>query len=227
VKKEGSVNIPLLDALTTNKFLPFVTDSKHVIDILSGVFKPHKTKGTGSGTNSIDKHAKKEAEDNWKKQLEEEEQLYPRGFGQHQTTSRLTKAAAKVARQNQTNHRTFEENVKRLTAYKIEYGDCYVPHDYKRDPKLGWWVMSVRNGSTKLSEEQRLELTQLGFAMNITEINASKNQQIVLEVCLIVYLSSLFHSFSNIQHSLRQINRNILKKLLSCGHLSQKLAKQD
>ena len=220
------MNISLLHALTTNKFLPFVTNSKHAIDILSGVFKPHKSRGTGSGTNSIDKHAKKEAEYNWKKQLEEEEQLYPRGFGQHQTASRLTKAAAKVARQNQTNHRTFEEHVERLTAYKIEYGDCHVPHKFKDGTKLGYWVDGVRRGNIILSEEQRQELTQVGFAWNITEINASKNQQIVLEVCLIVYLSSLSHNFTNIQLSLRRINRNILELLLIYGHLSQKLAKQ-
>jgi hypothetical protein len=174
--------------------LPFVTDNEFVIGILSGVFKPHKTKGTGSGTNSIGKHAKKEAEDNWKKQLEEEEQLYPHGFGQRQTASRLTKAAAKVARQNQTDHRTFEEYVKRLTAYKTEYGDCHVPNTFKdgTNTNLGFWANHVRNGDIILSEEQRQELTQLGFAWDITEINASKNQQIVLEVCLIMYSSSLF-----------------------------------
>jgi hypothetical protein len=98
VKKEGSVNNQLLDVLTTNKFLPFVTDNEFAIGILSGVFKPHQPRGTGSGTNSIDEHAKKEAEDNRKKQLEDEEQLYPPGFCQHQTSSRQATAAARAKR---------------------------------------------------------------------------------------------------------------------------------
>jgi hypothetical protein len=70
----------------------------------------------------------------------------------------------------------------------------------------------VRKGDTILSEEQRQELTQLGFAWNITEINASKNQQIVLEVCLIVYLSSLSHNFSNIQHLIQANKSECIKK---------------
>jgi hypothetical protein len=133
-----------------------------------------------------------------------------------------------VARQNQTDHRTFEEYVKRLTAYKTEYGDCHVPNTFKdgNGTNLGFWAHHVQNGRIILSEEQRQELTQLGFAWDITKINASKNQQIVLEVCLIMYLSSLSHNFTNIQLSLRRINRNILELLLIYGHLSQKLAKQ-
>ena len=90
VKEKGSENISLLDSLVANTALPFVTNDKFVIALLSGCFKPHRPRGTGSGTNSIDKLAKKEAEDNWKKQLKEEELLYPRGFDQHQTASRLS-----------------------------------------------------------------------------------------------------------------------------------------
>jgi hypothetical protein len=90
VKEKGSVNISLLDTIVANTALPFVTNDKFVIALLSGCFKPHRPRGTGSGTNSIDKLAKKEAEDNWKKQLKEEELLYPRGFDQHQTASRLS-----------------------------------------------------------------------------------------------------------------------------------------
>ena len=121
-------------------------------------------------------------------------------------------------------HRTFEEHVERLTAYKIEYGNCHVPHVYKRDPTLGHWVGNVRKGIFKTSKEQKQTLTELGFAWNITEINESKRQQMVLEVCLIVYLSLLSHNFTNIQLSLRRINRNVLKMLLSCGHLWLKRA---
>ena len=89
-----------------------------------------------------------------------------------------------------SNRRTFEEQVKSLAAYKDIHGNCHVKQTYKDDMALVNWVNSVRKGDTKLNKEQKQELTVMGFAWDIAEINASKRQQMVLEVCLIVILLS-------------------------------------
>jgi hypothetical protein len=118
VKEKGSENISLLDTLVANTALPFVTNDKDVIALLKGLFKPHRPRGTGSGTNSIDKLAKKEAEDNWKKQLKEEELLYPCGFGQHQTASRLAKASKEQTASRLA--KASKEQAAKLASYKLE-----------------------------------------------------------------------------------------------------------
>ena len=89
-----------------------------------------------------------------------------------------------------SNRRTFEEQVKSLAAYKDIHGNCHVKQTYKDDMALVNWVKSVRKGDTKLNKEQKQELTAMGFAWDIAEINASKHQQMFLEVCLIVILLS-------------------------------------
>ena len=94
-------------------------------------------------------------------------------------------------------HRTFEEQVKSLAAYKAQYRDCHVPGTFKDDKVLAKFVTNVRSGNTILSEEQRQELTAMGFAWDIAEINESKRQHMVLEVCLIVTLLSLSYNFTN------------------------------
>jgi len=55
----------------------------------------------------------------------------------------------------------------------------------------------VQQGDTKLNEDERQELTSMGFAWNIDEINESKHQQMVLVVRLIVILLLLSHNFTN------------------------------
>jgi len=92
---------------------------------------------------------------------------------------------------------TFEEKVDSLLAYKAEHNNCHVPQTYKYDTVLANWVHRVRAGDIKLSEEQKQILTAMGFAWDIAEINESKRQQMVLEVCLIVILLSLSHNFTN------------------------------
>jgi hypothetical protein len=92
---------------------------------------------------------------------------------------------------------TFEEQVDSLLAYKAEHNNCHVPQTYKYDTVLAIWVMNVRQGKIKLNEEQKQILNAMGFAWDIAEINASKRQQMVLEVCLIVILLSLSHNFTN------------------------------
>jgi hypothetical protein len=120
----------------------------------------------------------------------------------------LKKRASEQARQanmtadetvqaRQGTNRTFEEQVDRLAAYKDKYGNCHVPRKYKDDTVLATWVDKVRQGITKLSEEQKQILDAMGFAWDIDEINASKRQQMILEVCLIVILLSLSRKFTN------------------------------
>ena len=55
----------------------------------------------------------------------------------------------------------------------------------------------MQQGDTKLNEDERQELTSMGFAWNIDEINESKHQQMVLVVRLIVILLLLSHNFTN------------------------------
>ena len=112
-------------------------------------------------------------------------------------------AAAKQAAKLATDcHRTFEEQLKSLAAYKAEHDNCHVPQTHKDDTVLATWVMKVRLGNIKLNEEQKQILNAMGFAWDIAEINESKRQQMVLEVCLIAILLSLSHNFTNnLSHS--------------------------
>ena len=50
-------------------------------------------------------------------------------------------------------HRTFEQQVESLTAYKAKYGDCHVKKTYKDDTVLASWVHSLRQGRTILNIE--------------------------------------------------------------------------
>ena len=129
----GSETSCLLDALITDPDFPFVTNSKSVIAILKGIFKPHRPKGSGTSRN--DEHARKEAKYNRMKQLEEEEKFLPPEFHNHVTCQAKT-----------NRHRTFEEQVKCLAAYKAKYGDCHVKQSYKDDTELALWVKYVRQG---------------------------------------------------------------------------------
>ena len=81
----GSETSCLLDALITDPDFPFVTNSKSVIAILKGIFKPHRPKGSGTSRN--DEHARKEAKYNRMKQLEEEKKILPPEFLNHVTWS--------------------------------------------------------------------------------------------------------------------------------------------
>jgi len=94
-------------------------------------------------------------------------------------------------------HRTFEEQVKSLAAYKAQYRDCHVPGTFKDDKVLANWVWRVRHGLIILSEMQKQILDEMGFAWDIDEINESKRQHMILEVCLIVTLLSLSYNFTN------------------------------
>ena len=58
-------------------------------------------------------------------------------------------------------------------------------------------MQNVQQGDTKLNEDERQELTSMGFAWNIDEINESKHQQMVLVVRLIVILLLLSHNFTH------------------------------
>ena len=60
----------------------------------------------------------------------------------------------------------------------------------------------MRKGHIKLSVMLKQILDEMGFAWDIDEINESKRQQMVLEVCLIVILLLLSHNFTNnLSHS--------------------------
>ena len=110
--------------------------------------------------------------------------------------------ADETVQARQGTNRTFEEQVDSLLAYKAEHDNCHVPQKYKDDTVLASWVQRLRDGRFKLSEEQRQELTAMGFAWDNDEINASKRQQMILEVRLIVILLSLSHNFTNnLSHS--------------------------
>jgi len=92
-------------------------------------------------------------------------------------------------------------------------------------------VESVRQRRFKLTEEKKQALVALGFAWNIDKINLSKRQQMLLEICLIVYLHFVItHNNTNVFYQQpfthRGTNSNALEMLLSCGPLCQKWARQ-
>jgi len=211
VMKGGIESNCLLDALTADHAFPFVTNIESTIAMLEGCFK-QRPKGSGTSRRN-DEHARQEAECNRKKQIELEARLYPPEYLEHVTRQANTnrRKAPRQATSPPSNpsvlcttnrYRTFEEQVDRLTAYKAEHDNCHVPREYKDDTVLGIWVMNVRQRNTILSEEQKQILDAMGFAWDIGEINASKRDQMVLVVRLIVNLLSLYHNFTNnLSHS--------------------------
>ena len=195
VMKGGIESNCLLDALTADHAFPFVTNIESTIAMLEGCFK-QRPKGSGTSRRN-DEHARQEAECNRKEQIELEARLYPPEYLEH-----VTRQANTNRRKATNRYRTFEEQVVSLTAYKAKYGNCHVPQTYKDDTVLASWVMNVRSGRTILSEEQRQILDAMDFAWDIAEINASKREQMVLVVRLIVNLLSLSHNFTNnLSHS--------------------------
>ena len=63
------------------------------------------------------------------------------------------------------------------------------------------------------SRSKKQILDVMGFAWDIDEINASKRQNMALEVCLIVILLSLSYNFTNFSLTLRRMNRSAFKML--------------
>ena len=55
-----------------------------------------------------------------------------------------------------------------LKAYKAEYGDCYVPENFKANPLLGRWVRTKRYQYKKglLAQERIQKLEKLGFVFD-------------------------------------------------------------
>jgi hypothetical protein len=64
--------------------------------------------------------------------------------------------------------RTWEESFRALVAYKEQHGDCDVPRIYRGGRGLGRWVGNQRRmRNTKLTQEQRDRLDELGFNWEI------------------------------------------------------------
>jgi hypothetical protein len=64
----------------------------------------------------------------------------------------------------------WEEAFKHLLAYKKEFGDCLVIRGSKfRNYNLGSWVSKQRSKKGKLTSEQRIRLTDLGFVWDVLE----------------------------------------------------------
>ena len=59
----------------------------------------------------------------------------------------------------------WNENFKRLAAYKCQYGDCLVPHKYENDQTLASWVANQRTAfkANKLSADRKAKLDSIGF----------------------------------------------------------------
>jgi len=70
----------------------FVTNIESVVAILKGIYKPHRPKGSGTSRN--DEHARKEAEYNRKKQIEEEARLHPPEFTDAEKLQRSSNLSA-------------------------------------------------------------------------------------------------------------------------------------
>ena len=59
----------------------------------------------------------------------------------------------------------WEENFRKLSAYKEEHGDCDVPSRYKSDPQLGAWCSTLRSFKARrqLSDDKIARLLSIGF----------------------------------------------------------------
>ena len=73
--------------------------------------------------------------------------------------------------------RIWNEKFARLEEYKREHGDCLVPHIYKEDRGLGFWVSDQRklNKRNLLREDRKRKLDDLGMVW-IVNYNPSTNQ---------------------------------------------------
>ena len=60
-------------------------------------------------------------------------------------------------------HKSFEERVQALLAFKAEHGHVQVPWRYSAGQGLGEWVKNVRRGVKKITQEERKQLNKLGF----------------------------------------------------------------
>jgi len=67
------------------------------------------------------------------------------------------------------NEREWKEMFARLAAYKLKYGDCLVPQEWKDDRKLGSWVAKQRSlmMDGAMYDERREKLDSVGFVWNV------------------------------------------------------------
>jgi hypothetical protein len=59
--------------------------------------------------------------------------------------------------------KVFEKQFRELLDFKRQYGHCNVPHLWKANPALGFWVRRLRNDRDVLRAEWKKRLDQLGF----------------------------------------------------------------
>ena len=64
-----------------------------------------------------------------------------------------------------TKKRTWDENFQCLVEYKKQHGDCLVPSRYE-DTVLVMWMKNIRRTSSKLSDERRKQLAEVGFSFD-------------------------------------------------------------
>jgi len=57
----------------------------------------------------------------------------------------------------------WERMYEQLFAYKTEHGDCLVPRSWSENPQLGIWAKTQRRNRSKLTEDRRQKLDDLGF----------------------------------------------------------------
>ena len=73
--------------------------------------------------------------------------------------------------------RTWEESFEALKLFKAKTGHCLVPiHNYAEDLALGGWVHHQRSKKHKLTDEQRQQLDDVGFAWSVRVRNKAWNQ---------------------------------------------------
>lgn len=58
---------------------------------------------------------------------------------------------------------TFNERMQQLQAFKDKFGHCAVPHRCPTEPSLGDWTKNVRSGKKAITQEERKELSAIGF----------------------------------------------------------------
>ena len=65
----------------------------------------------------------------------------------------------------------WEDMFRQLEEFKKEHGHCRVPHQYKKNPQLGMWVMSQRmaKAEEKLIPERERRLDDLGFVWSVLD----------------------------------------------------------
>ena len=65
------------------------------------------------------------------------------------------------------NRDKWDDMFERLQAYRQQYGDCLVPHDYAEDPKLALWVRNQRQNRAKLDMARLERLDSIGFVWSV------------------------------------------------------------